>query len=447
MQNYEQIWQYTHSNLGAFLGYPYADNLTELGWYTMMSNLYEIGWHDGVYISGWEHKHSAHVKNGNVFAAGADWVAAPPVQAEAVLSDIDYDGYTELVLKNDNLMAVFDRVGGVARWIFTADDDVVSGNDMAYWNESSLEYPAGSGTWWDDAGDYSDGTGPYASGNQTGQLTDSWFGSVDREKRIYDITIDVASGVYVQATLSDSAVTKVVRLDFGNKYIDVHYATAPVDTSDNYLTGGFNPGLLDMMLYGQANLERLYPGTYPNPEYAGWKNNTTGTIGAIILGGPDGGGLVHNWDGTGMLSKVDEFIVTQGDRFYIYAGTGTTAGLDSLANTLTTVGIGDELAGDGAVSGVKLHRAYPNPFGAGSVISYEIASAAVAGSAVRTTVAVYDVQGRRVRVLDDGLRGAGRYDLRWDGNDGNGATVPSGVYFVKVLSGVGDTVGKIVLTR
>jgi hypothetical protein len=448
MKDYEEIWQYTHGNLGAFLGYPYGDNLTELGWYSMMANLYETGWHDGGFIAGWQHKHSAHVKNGNIFAAGADWVASPSAQAEALLTDIDYDGYTELVLRNDKLMAVFDRVGGVARWIFTAEDDVVSGNDMAYWNESSYEYPAGSGNWRDDAGDYSDGTGPFSSGNQTGQLTDSFIGSVDREKSIYEITVDVASGSYAQATIADSAVTKVVRLDFGNKYIDVRYTTVPSDTSQNYMTGGFNPGLLDLMLYGQSNLDRLYTGTYPNPEYAGWKNNSTGTIGAVILGGPDGGGLVHNWDGTAMLSKVDEFIVTQGDHFYIFAGTGSTAELDSLADELTPVGVGDDLVrGASALTGVKLHRAYPNPFGAGSVISYELSMAASGGLPVRTTVAVYDVQGRQVRVLDDGPREAGRYDLRWDGNDGNGAAMPSGVYFVKVESAIGNTVGKIVLAR
>jgi flagellar basal-body rod modification protein FlgD len=53
-------------------------------------------------------------------------------------------------------------------------------------------------------------------------------------------------------------------------------------------------------------------------------------------------------------------------------------------------------------------------------------------------VSVYDRSGRLVRRVFAGALGAGRNVVYWDGRDGNGDTVPSGVYVVTVEAG-GDT--------
>jgi len=42
---------------------------------------------------------------------------------------------------------------------------------------------------------------------------------------------------------------------------------------------------------------------------------------------------------------------------------------------------------------------------------------------------VYDVLGRRLRVLADGELPSGTTDLTWDGHDASGSLVGSGVYF------------------
>ena len=78
----------------------------------------------------------------------------------------------------------------------------------------------------------------------------------------------------------------------------------------------------------------------------------------------------------------------------------------------------------------ELRAAYPNPFNAQVVIPFDVPE----DSQVR--LEVYDVIGQRVRTLVDSELPSGRYHKKWDGRNGSGASVASGVYFVK-LTGVG----------
>ncbi len=47
-------------------------------------------------------------------------------------------------------------------------------------------------------------------------------------------------------------------------------------------------------------------------------------------------------------------------------------------------------------------------------------------------LAIYDVRGRKVAALADGIHDAGAYATTWDGRDGGGGRVPSGVYFARL---------------
>ncbi len=47
-------------------------------------------------------------------------------------------------------------------------------------------------------------------------------------------------------------------------------------------------------------------------------------------------------------------------------------------------------------------------------------------------VAVYSVAGREVKVLVDGPVGAGYHEVVWDGRDGSGSPMASGVYFIRM---------------
>jgi hypothetical protein len=76
-----------------------------------------------------------------------------------------------------------------------------------------------------------------------------------------------------------------------------------------------------------------------------------------------------------------------------------------------------------------LHAARPNPTRDETRIGYELPRA------TRVRLSVFDVTGRRVRTLVDGLEAGGRRTVSWDGRDGAGRAVPSGVYFYRLQAG------------
>ncbi len=53
----------------------------------------------------------------------------------------------------------------------------------------------------------------------------------------------------------------------------------------------------------------------------------------------------------------------------------------------------------------------------------------------RALLRVYDVRGRAVRTLIDGVIGAGDHAARWDGRDSAGHPVPAGIYFYRLEAG------------
>ncbi len=79
--------------------------------------------------------------------------------------------------------------------------------------------------------------------------------------------------------------------------------------------------------------------------------------------------------------------------------------------------------------------AYPNPFRDALTLRVRLRQAAAAES-VRAEV--YDVLGRRVRVLtSDAVGMATEHTLRWDGTDEGGAALASGTYLVSVITPAG----------
>ncbi len=88
-----------------------------------------------------------------------------------------------------------------------------------------------------------------------------------------------------------------------------------------------------------------------------------------------------------------------------------------------------------------LHPNYPNPFNAGTHIEFEL------DQPERVRVAVYDVSGRQVRLLADGVRGAGKHRLLWNGRNDGQRELASGVYFVTLQAGGRRLSNKVVLVR
>ncbi|HXV14527.1 MAG TPA: choice-of-anchor B family protein [Candidatus Krumholzibacteria bacterium] len=97
-----------------------------------------------------------------------------------------------------------------------------------------------------------------------------------------------------------------------------------------------------------------------------------------------------------------------------------------------------------ATPGAKTARLvgnYPNPFNPSTTIAYEVAREG------DVSLAVYDVDGALVRVLARGRAPAGRHETRWDGADGGGRRVASGVYFVRLAANGAVDTGRLVLLK
>ncbi|MFQ5511918.1 MAG: FlgD immunoglobulin-like domain containing protein [Candidatus Krumholzibacteriia bacterium] len=85
--------------------------------------------------------------------------------------------------------------------------------------------------------------------------------------------------------------------------------------------------------------------------------------------------------------------------------------------------------------------AHPNPFNPATRITVTLK---VRGDAV---VDIFNVRGQRVRRLWKGRLAAGASSLDWDGRDGRGRRVASGVYLVRAKAGAGVATAKLTLLK
>lgn len=81
---------------------------------------------------------------------------------------------------------------------------------------------------------------------------------------------------------------------------------------------------------------------------------------------------------------------------------------------------------------------YPNPFNPGTTIRFLLARTA------EVRLSVYDILGRKVRVLFEGNKPAGEHAIIWDGNKADGTEAASGVYFYRLSTNRSAKVGKMV---
>ncbi len=89
----------------------------------------------------------------------------------------------------------------------------------------------------------------------------------------------------------------------------------------------------------------------------------------------------------------------------------------------------------------SLAQSYPNPFSPSTTIRYSLP----ARSHVR--LGIYDVAGREVAVIQDGVQPVGAHEVRWDGADRRRLPLSAGVYFVRLDAGGETRTSKMMLVR
>ncbi len=90
----------------------------------------------------------------------------------------------------------------------------------------------------------------------------------------------------------------------------------------------------------------------------------------------------------------------------------------------------------------RLGAGYPNPFNPTTTIPVRL------DRPESVDLAIYAADGRRVRRLHAGTLPAGEHRFTWNGRDGRGSTVASGVYLVRLRGGDGAVASRrLVLTK
>ena len=112
-------------------------------------------------------------------------------------------------------------------------------------------------------------------------------------------------------------------------------------------------------------------------------------------------------------------------------------GIANLQNLLATLIVPQETA---------LHPNYPNPFNPETWIPYQLAAPS------EVTLTIYDMNGGTVRRLEVGHRAAGLYQNRnraayWDGRNGRGESVASGIYFYTLTAGEFTATRKMLIRK
>src|SRR5438552_309673 len=106
------------------------------------------------------------------------------------------------------------------------------------------------------------------------------------------------------------------------------------------------------------------------------------------------------------------------------AATATNATTGLTINTMSADGAA------GSLDGLQLYRPTPNPFEHSMRLAY-----AVSRSDEPVDIRVYDVAGRMVKSLVNGVETPGVHVATWDGRGEDGRRMTNAVYFVRIMIG------------
>ncbi|MCH7528685.1 MAG: cadherin-like domain-containing protein [Candidatus Marinimicrobia bacterium] len=125
--------------------------------------------------------------------------------------------------------------------------------------------------------------------------------------------------------------------------------------------------------------------------------------------------------------RVDTFMVSWD--ITAFDGTDTTASINGFLDFTIIIDYPAATVLESLLpQAFALHQNYPNPFNPSTTIRFDLPVA------TEVHLAVYDLLGREVVRLVDGQLGAGHHQQVWDGRDRDGHAVPTGIYFVLVVT-------------
>jgi len=89
----------------------------------------------------------------------------------------------------------------------------------------------------------------------------------------------------------------------------------------------------------------------------------------------------------------------------------------------------------------SLYQNYPNPFNGQTKITYQIKNPS------EVSLIIYDILGRRLNILVNENKNAGKYSVVWDSKDSSGRQLSSGIYFMRLRADSYSETRKIILLQ
>ena len=86
-------------------------------------------------------------------------------------------------------------------------------------------------------------------------------------------------------------------------------------------------------------------------------------------------------------------------------------------------------------------RNYPNPFNPFTFIEYSLPNSGY------VYLEIFNIEGKRIKILQSGFQMAGTYKMRWDGTHESGEPVSSGIYLYRLRTHSTDVAGRMLLIR
>ena len=171
-------------------------------------------------------------------------------------------------------------------------------------------------------------------------------------------------------------------------------------------------------------------------------NNFPASLGGDVESSPaigdiDGDGNLELVFGTTQGLKVIDIKEEMGERMSWKLHRGNLERTGSLGMTLVSNDSEEGLT----PSEFYVSANYPNPFNPSTMIDIETVEAS------DLMVSVFDAKGRMVNNLVNSYLEAGRYSVKWNGMDASGMSMPTGVYFIKVQSGLEMHTQKMILIK
>jgi len=177
------------------------------------------------------------------------------------------------------------------------------------------------------------------------------------------------------------------------------------------------------ILTGNTNGQLIFYsniGTNSNPIFGGNVPLYSDGVPIDLPGTPRSRPFVCDWTGNGLPDIL----------------VGASDGLIRLFQSQQTVPVPDypDIA-------VTLASPWPNPFNPYVNIEFSLPDMC------RVQLEIFDIQGRKVRILADGVFPDGESFVSWDGTDTQHQALPSGMYFVRLKSGKTELQRKVVMVK